>query len=74
MVTFGDWRKVGEFSVETLFHCEALIDHVPPSGNASDLSSCPLSQFLGFHFKKSHLLGILFLHCLVQVQAFNDSD
>lgn len=55
------------------FHCEALIDHVPPSGNTSDSRSCPLSQFLGFHFKKSHLHGILFLHCLVQVQDFNDS-
>ena len=72
MVTFGDWRKVVEFSVETL-HCESGIDPVPPSGNASDLSSCPLSQCLGFHFKKSHLGGIVFLHCLVPVQAFNDS-
>lgn len=37
------------------FHCEALMDRVPPSGNASDLSSFPLSQCLGFHFKKRHI-------------------
>lgn len=43
------------------FHCDALIDHVPPSGNASVLSSRPLSQCLGVHFKKSHLGGIIFL-------------
>lgn len=55
------------------FLCEALIDRVLPSGNASDPGSCPLSLFPGFHFKKSHLGGILFLHCLVQMQAFNDS-
>lgn len=72
MVTFGDWRKVTEFSAETL-PSEAVIDPVPPSGNASDPSSCPLCQCLGFHFQKSHLGGIVFLHCLVQVQAFNDS-
>lgn len=55
------------------FHCDALIGHVPPSGDASVLSSRPLSQCRGIHFKKSHAVGILFLRSLVQVQAFNDS-
>lgn len=37
------------------FHCEALMDRVPPSGNASDPSSCPLSQVSWFSLEKESL-------------------
>lgn len=48
--------------------CEALMT-TSLLGNTFDLSSCPLSQFLVFHLKKSYL-EFFSLYCLVQEQAF----